>query len=214
MVEALNAGTPLVLDVGDGHLSGAAKALNAFAEAQSLRAARTMTGNGAITFTHPLSAGMLGRDDRTANELIARSDGLLVAGCKLGEMATRRFPHPLGVPLIHLDLVAEEFGRNPRPYVVLWGDRREGLRDLADALAGNADRLQAERADCTAGVKACTAKWRAEVDDRLTSDESPIKTRHNPRAEQDTYSNRCAACMRRSFQKSRLSQRSGMPLRP
>ena len=170
-----NAKRPLVLAGGGAHLSGAAKALTAFAEAQSLPVAHTMTGKGAIACTHPLSAGLFGRYDRIANELIARSDCLLVAGCKLGEIATRRFTLvPAGVPLIHLDIVAEEIGRTARPSVALWGDCREGLRDLADALAGDGERLRAERADYAAEVKARMAQWRAEVDHRLTSDESPI----------------------------------------
>ena len=166
---------PLVLAGGGVHLSGAADTLTAFAEAQSLPVAHTMTGKGAIACTHPLSAGLFGRYDRIANELIARSDCLLVAGCKLGEIATRRFTLiPDGVPLIHLDIVAEEIGRTARPSVALWGDCREGLRDLADALAGDGERLRAERADYAAEVKARMTKWRAEVDHRLTSGESPI----------------------------------------
>ena len=166
---------PLVLAGGGVHLSGAADTLTAFAEAQSLPVAHTMTGKGAIACTHPLSAGLFGRYDRIANELIARSDCLLVAGCKLGEIATRRFTLiPDRVPLIHLDIVAEELGRTARPSVALWGDCREGLRDLADALAGDGERLRAGRADYAAEVKARMATWRTEVDHRLTSDESPI----------------------------------------
>ena len=166
---------PLVLAGGGVHISGAAQALTSFAEAQSLPVAHTMTGKGAIACTHALSAGLFGRYDRIANELIARSDCLLVAGCKLGEIATRRFTLiPDGVPLIHLDIVAEEFGRTTRPNVSLWGDCREGIRDLADALDGDAARLRAERAEYAAEVKARMAKWRADVDHRLTSGESPI----------------------------------------
>ena len=166
---------PLVLAGGGIHLSGAAQALTTFAEAQSLPVAHTMTGKGAIACTHPLSVGLFGRYDRIANELIAGSDCLLVAGCKLGEIATRRFTLiPDDVPLIHLDILAEEFGRTARPSVTLWGDCREGLRDLTDALAGDAERLRAERADYAAEVRARMVKWRAEVDHRLTSNESPI----------------------------------------
>ena len=166
---------PLVLAGGGVHLSGAAQVLTAFAEAQSLPVAHTMTGKGAIACTHPLSAGLFGRYDRIANELVARSDCLLVTGCKLGEIATRRFTLiPDGVPLIHLDIVAEELGRTARPSVALWGDCREGLRGLADALAGEGERLRAERADYAAEVKARMTTWRAEVDHRLTSEESPI----------------------------------------
>ena len=78
------------------------------------------------------------------------------------------------MPLVHLDIVAEEFGRTTRPDVSLWGDCREGIRDLADALDADAARLRSERAEYAAEVKARMAKWRAGVDHRLTSDESPI----------------------------------------
>ena len=166
---------PLVLAGGGVHLSRAAEALAAFAEAQSLPVAHTMTGKGAIACTHPLSAGLFGRYDRIANELIARSDCLLVVGCKLGEIATRRFALvPDGVPLIHIDIVAEEFGRTTQPSAALWGDCRESIRDLAEALAGDAERLRALRADYAAEVKSRMATWRAEVEHRLTSNESPI----------------------------------------
>ena len=166
---------PLVLAGGGVHISGAAPALASFAEAQALPVAHTMTGKGAIACTHPLSAGLFGRYDRIANELIARADCLLVAGCKLGEIATRRFTLiPDDVPLIHLDIVAEEFGRTTRADISLWGDCREGIRDLADALDADAARLRAERAEYAAEVRARMAKWRADVDHRLTSDESPI----------------------------------------
>jgi acetolactate synthase-1/2/3 large subunit len=43
---------------------------------------------------------------------------LLVVGCKLGEIATKRYtlPEP-GKKIIHLDIVAEEIGRTVIPSV-------------------------------------------------------------------------------------------------
>jgi acetolactate synthase-1/2/3 large subunit len=134
-----------------------------------------MTGKGAIACTDPLSAGLFGRYDRIANALIDEADVLLVVGCKLGEIATKRFTiPPKGKTVIHLDIVAEEFGRTYRPAVALWGDVREGIRDLAAALAGDAKRLQAERADYVADVGKRMAAWKAGVMERLTSGETPI----------------------------------------
>ena len=87
-----------------------------------------MTGKGAIACTHPLSAGLFGRYSRIANDLIAASDALLVVGCKLGEIATKRFQLiPPGKPLIHLDILAEEIGRTTRTDVALVGDARLAL---------------------------------------------------------------------------------------
>ena len=66
-----------------------------FAEAQSIPVAHTMSGKGGIACTHPLSAGLFGRYSRIANDLIEASDCLLVVGCKLGEIATKRYALPL-----------------------------------------------------------------------------------------------------------------------
>ncbi|MGH7070651.1 MAG: thiamine pyrophosphate-binding protein, partial [Acetobacteraceae bacterium] len=82
---------PLVLAGGGVHLSGAVEELVALAHALNLPVAHTLTGKGAIACTDPLSAGLFGRYDRIANDLIAESDLLLVVGCKLGEIATRRY---------------------------------------------------------------------------------------------------------------------------
>ena len=57
-----------------------------------------------------------GRYSRIANDLIATSDYLFVVGCKLGEVATRRYDLlATGAPIIHLDIVAEEFDRTTTP---------------------------------------------------------------------------------------------------
>jgi acetolactate synthase-1/2/3 large subunit len=166
---------PILLCGGGVHISQAAEELSAFARAQSIPVAHTMTGKGAIACTDPLSAGLFGRYDRIANALIEEADVILVAGCKLGEIATKRFAIPSkGKTVIHLDILPEEFGRTYQPAVVLWGDVREGVRDLGAALAGDARRLAAERKDYAADVVKRMATWRAGVAERLTSGEKPI----------------------------------------
>ena len=129
---------PLVLAGGGVHISGAADVLTAFARACAIPVAHTMTGKGAIACTDPLSAGLFGRYDRIANALIEESDCLLVVGCKLGEIATKRYTvPPKGKTLIHLDIVAEEFGRTTEPDIALWGDARAGIEDLHEAMRGS-----------------------------------------------------------------------------
>src|SRR5262249_1097191 len=166
---------PLMLCGGGVHISRAAADVTAFARANTIPVAHTMTGKGAIACTDPLSAGLFGRYDRIANALIEEADVLLVAGCKLGEIATKRFTiPPQGKTVIHLDIVAEEFGRTYRPAVTLWGDVREGVRDLAAALDGQSKRLRGERADYGASVLAKMTGWKSGVMERLTSNEAPI----------------------------------------
>jgi len=166
---------PLILAGGGVHLSGAAKTLQSFAEAQSIPVAHTMTGKGAIACTHALSAGLFGRYDRIANQLIAESDCLLVVGCKLGEIATKRYSLvPPETPLLHLDILSDEFARVVRPTVSIWSDAREGVIDLHAALDARAERLRTDRAAYVEQVAARMAAWREQVHGRLNSEEVPI----------------------------------------
>src|SRR5215468_8318842 len=135
---------PLLLVGGGIHVSEAWEALATLAEAQSIPVAHTMSGKGSISCANPLNVGLFGRYSRIANDMIDASDCLLVVGCKLGEIATKRFTLPAAhVPVIHLDIVAEEIGRCIPAEVSLWGDARAGLEDLVEALS---DRSKSARA--------------------------------------------------------------------
>jgi acetolactate synthase-1/2/3 large subunit len=166
-----NAERPLVLAGGGVHISGAADTLTDFARAYEIPVAHTMTGKGAIPCTDPLSAGLFGRYDRIANRLIEESDCLLVVGCKLGEIATKRYTvPPKGKTLIHLDIVAEEFGRTTEPDIALWGDARAGIEDLHEAMRGSLS----DRHDHVKEVARRMAEWRESVRERYTSEEVPV----------------------------------------
>jgi acetolactate synthase I/II/III large subunit len=162
---------PLVLAGGGVHISGAADVLSDFARAHEIPVAHTMTGKGAIACTDPLSAGLFGRYDRIANALIEESDCLLVVGCKLGEIATKRYTvPPKGKTLIHLDIVAEEFGRTTEPDIALWGDARAGLEDLHEALQCSPP----ARGEYVKEVARRMSAWRESVAERYTSQEVPV----------------------------------------
>lgn len=166
---------PIILAGGGVHLSGAAQTLTDFARATCIPVAHTLTGKGAIPCIDPLSAGLFGRYDRIANKLIEASDLILVVGCKLGEIATKRYTVPAGdKTIIHLDIVAEEFGRTLEPEVMLWGDVKLGLEDLLAALGDRTVELCKRLAPSAAEVPRLMARWREEVSPRLYSDEKPI----------------------------------------
>jgi acetolactate synthase-1/2/3 large subunit len=166
---------PLILAGGGIHLSQGYQALLTLAEAQSIPVAHTMSGKGGIACANPLSAGLFGRYSRIANELIEASDCLIVVGCKLGEIATKRYALPSRpIPLIHLDILAEEIGRCLPAEVALWGDARAGLEDLAEALAEDERQARAARADYVAEIPKRMADWRDEASARLDSAERPI----------------------------------------
>jgi acetolactate synthase I/II/III large subunit len=166
---------PLILAGGGIHLSAGYEALIGLAEAQSIPVAHTMSGKGGIPCSHPLSAGLFGRYSRIANELIEASDCLVVVGCKLGEIATKRYALPArSIPLVHLEIVAEEIGRCLPAEVALWGDARAGLEDLAEALAEDGRPARTRRADYVAEIPRRLAAWRKEAAARLDSTERPI----------------------------------------
>lgn len=166
---------PIILAGGGVHLSGAAQALSDFAGALNIPVAHTLTGKGAIACSDPLSAGLFGRYDRIANKLIEQADLVLAVGCKLGEIATKRFTVPeKGKRLIHLDIVAEEFGRTFEPELALWGDAREGLADLLAALGGEARAVRDRLAGYAAEIPQLMAEWRKGVAEKLNSDEVPV----------------------------------------
>jgi acetolactate synthase-1/2/3 large subunit len=165
---------PLILAGGGMHISEAHAALLALAEGHGMPVAHTMSGKGAIACTHPLSAGLFGRYSRVANELIEASDCLLVVGCKLGEVATRRFQLVgTGKTVIHIDILPEEIGRTTRTTIALAGDARRALEDLATVLGRN-PRKRARRADYLAEIPLRMAVWREGAADRLQSRDTPI----------------------------------------
>ncbi|MEM1049525.1 MAG: thiamine pyrophosphate-binding protein [Pseudomonadota bacterium] len=166
---------PLLLCGGGIHISQAAETVSEFAGTFGIPVAHTMSGKGAIACSDPLNAGLFGRYDRIANALIDQSDCLIVAGCKLGEIATKRFTLPRAdIPMIHIDIVAEEFGRTHAPHHRLWGDAKATLQDLSGLLQAEAGTHRQRRAAWCADVAARMNTWRESVADRLNSDERPI----------------------------------------
>jgi acetolactate synthase-1/2/3 large subunit len=166
---------PLLLTGGGIHLSEAWSALTQFAEAQSIPVAHTMSGKGGIACSNPLNVGLFGRYSRIANELIEASDCLIVVGCKLGEIATKRFAlPPAHIPVIHLDIVAEEIGRCIPAEIALWGDARAGLEDLAAALSDSGKAARAARADYLAEIAPRMQAWEDDAAPRLNSRDRPV----------------------------------------
>lgn len=171
----LEAKRPIILAGGGVHLSGAAQILTDFSAALNIPVAHTMTGKGAIPCVSNLSAGLFGRYDRIANALIEASDLVLAVGCKLGEIATKRFTVPTpGKRVIHLDIVAEEFGRTFEPELMLWGDVADSLAELRGLMGSQVASMRSRHADYASEVLAKMHDWRRSVAERLSSDETPV----------------------------------------
>ena len=152
---------PLILAGGGIHLSRGLRArCSRFAEAQSIPVAHTMSGKGGIACTHPLSAGLFGRYSRIANELIEASDCLLVVGCKLGEIATKRYALP---PRPHPAHSSRHRRRGDRPL-------HPGRGGAVGRCAGRARRLcRGARRDSARSARAARADYVAEIPKRMAA---------------------------------------------
>ena len=166
---------PILLVGGGLHLSDASAALVRFAEQQEIPVAHTMSGKGAIACNHRLSVGIFGRYDRVANGLIAQSDCVIVVGCKLGEVATKRYTlFKPDTPIIQIDSVAEEIGRTTRVALGLWGDARETLAALGEALPAGAGAAKAGRTAMVQEMHQRLDAWQEQARERYDSTEVPI----------------------------------------
>lgn len=93
----------------------------------------------------------------------------------MGEIATKRYSLPAPqVPIIHVDIVAEEIGRCARADVALWSDARTALEDLRDELSSHAVQSALQRQDFVAQILPRLAAWREEAAPRLNADTRPI----------------------------------------
>lgn len=166
---------PVVLVGGGIHLSGAYEELRALVEQLNVPVGYTMTGKGALPCDHPLNLGLFGRYDRIANDLIADSDLVIVIGCKLGEIATKRYTvPPASVTVVQMDVVAEEIGRTRDVQIGIWCDAREGIKDLLSAVSDDAEAIRARNQAYADDIAARKAAWYESVQGRLLSDEVPI----------------------------------------
>jgi acetolactate synthase-1/2/3 large subunit len=166
---------PLILAGGGIHLSRAYESLARFAETFRVPVAHTMSGKGSIACTHPLSAGLFGRYSRIANDLIAQADVLLVVGCKLGEIATKRYDLlPDDATVIQIDVEADELGRTQTVTHPIWADAALALDDLASELSDRVDTLAPTFGVVADEVPGRMERWRDEARQKLESTDTPV----------------------------------------
>jgi len=152
---------PLILVGGGIHLSAGHEALLAFAEAQSIPVAHTMSGKGGIACTHRFRSA-LGRYSRIANELIEASDCFWSLAASSAKSRQALWP-ARGVD-------PADTSRHPRrgDRALSAGDggavgrRPSRARDLAEALAADAQRARVARGEYIAEIPARMAAWRRE----------------------------------------------------
>ena len=111
---------------------------------------------------HPSAhVGLFGRYSRIANELIEASDCLLVVGCKLGEIATKRYAlPPEAIPLFISTFSPRRSGAAARPRWHCGATPEPGSRTSPKRSPTRAERARAARAEYIGEVPARMAAWR------------------------------------------------------
>lgn len=171
---------PVIIAGGGTILSGASEEVIALAERLGAPVATTMTGRGAISDSHALSAGALGSSTggtlgrgRIANDAVANADVVLICGSRTGQICYMNWEQPgPGTRIIHLDIDPEEPGRNFKTDISLIGDVRDTLRDLIAHPRTDRPGLAARVGQDLAPQKQA---WREEFDTAAFAAASPMR---------------------------------------
>ena len=165
---------PALFVGGGAMLSAAAAEVQALAEYLNVPIATTISGKGVVAETHPLAVGVAGAMGRPiANEVLKDADLIVLVGTKTGQVATFnwRLPAP-GVRTVHIDVDAEEIGRNFPDSLPLVGDARLAIAALHAALTHLG--VPPKGWD-GAAIQARVRRWYAQAVDRPQVDGEPLK---------------------------------------
>jgi acetolactate synthase-1/2/3 large subunit len=167
-----------VIVAGHGvELSNAEPSLLAYAEAMSIPVATTPFGKGVFDARHPLSLGVTGRNGPyMANAACRNADVILALGTRFDDRATSAWlpGFTYSIPptkLIHVDIDANEIGRNFQPAIGVIADARLALEQM---LAQRTDRGNRREA-WLRRIEGWRKKWDEATRPPRTSDAVPIR---------------------------------------
>jgi acetolactate synthase-1/2/3 large subunit len=117
-------------------LGGAENEFKAFVEKSGIPAAWTALGAGAIPTDHPLNVGMLGMHGNYGPNLLTNECDVLIAiGMRFDDRVTGRLDkYAKQAKVIHLDIDPAEIDKNVKTTVPVWGDCKETLPLLTQAI--------------------------------------------------------------------------------
>ena len=151
---------PLLICGGGVKYSGAAEALQRFAERFEIPFAETQAGKSAIVSSHELNVGGIGETGCLAANLLAREADLIIGvGTRYTDFTTSSkwlYQHP-EVEFLNLNVAAFDAGKLDGLAVV--ADAREALQALTEALGA-----AGYRADWGAQVGEAREQYRQEID--------------------------------------------------
>jgi acetolactate synthase I/II/III large subunit len=139
VAKALTSALRPVCVVGGGAvISGAHDELARVAELLGMPVATTISGQGALPDSHPLSVGVVGSNGGTlpTRALVEGADLVFFVGCRAGSVTTERWRFPAkGTRIVHLDVDPGVIGAIYPTEAAMIGDARLGLAALAAEIA-------------------------------------------------------------------------------
>jgi acetolactate synthase-1/2/3 large subunit len=180
-IELLRAARRPLIYVGHGvTLSEAADELTALARRLRIPVIFSPNGFGALDMLDPLALGFIGRNGVfQANEAARTCDVLLALGVRFDDRSSSSWipGYSFNIPptrLIHVDIDAEEIGRNYPVHLGVVGDARTVLRQLLAVSSETANAEGAGRDAWLADIATWRARWEEFVRPHATSEAEPI----------------------------------------
>lgn len=175
---AVGAKRPVLIVGGGAVSSGADAEVKQLAELLGIPVTTTLTSQGILPESHPLSLGTSGPIGwRCANDWIADADLVIAVGSRISEWGySQSFTAPMPGRLVHIDTDSDQLGNFYFPEIGIVGDARTVLRQIIEATRQNPDFIEApyqERAHHVAVVEA-KEEWVVQKRRRAQVDESPI----------------------------------------
>jgi acetolactate synthase-1/2/3 large subunit len=172
---------PLLIAGGGTMISGAFAELLDLSERFAAPVATTYTGRGNFADDHPMAVGPVGSSvggkygrGQVGNALLAEADLVFLMGTRTGQLCYSDWTLPKpGTTVIHLDVDANEIGRNFATALSLVGDVRDSLRALLKHC--RAQDIRRAQPDNGARRRALLEDWRAELATVATSTQTPMR---------------------------------------
>ncbi len=172
--KTLSAAKVPVIVVGGGVvISNAEPELRALAERLGAVVLTTISGQGSIEDSHPLSAGVVGSNGGTmpTRALVQAADLVLFIGCRAGSVTTERWRFPAkGTTIVHVDVDPAVIGAIYPTKAGVVGDAKLALGMLVAALG-----KKAVASDAAARVAAARKEREAAFMALAQSNDTPIK---------------------------------------
>ena len=177
----LTAERPVIVAGGGAITANASGVLTKLAERLGAAVSITWNGKGAISEDHDLFIGAVGQTGTTCgNEITASADVVISVGCRFTDWSASSYAKGVSfsIPpgkLVHIDLDPREIGKTYPTEVGIVSDAKAAITAILAGLSdAQAEAAQAKRAAFHKDIAQAKAAWRALVEPRENSRETPF----------------------------------------